>query len=43
MYLSFERHMKCGIGKCGHCVVSGRYICKDGPVLRYDNAKGLMD
>jgi len=33
---TLERHMKCGIGKCGHCVVVDRYVCVDGPVFRYD-------
>ena len=33
---TLERHMKCGVGKCGHCVVVDRYVCMDGPVFRYD-------
>jgi NAD(P)H-flavin reductase len=33
---TLERHMKCGIGKCGHCVVVDRYVCMDGPVFGYD-------
>jgi NAD(P)H-flavin reductase len=33
---TLERHMKCGIGKCGHCVVVDRYVCMDGPVFPYD-------
>ena len=33
---TLERHMKCGIGKCGHCVVVDRFVCMDGPVFRYD-------
>jgi NAD(P)H-flavin reductase len=33
---TLERHMKCGVGKCGHCVVVDRYVCVDGPVFRYD-------
>ena len=33
---TLERHMKCGIGKCGHCVVVDRYVCMDGPVFSYD-------
>ncbi|MFN8177569.1 MAG: FAD/NAD(P)-binding protein [bacterium] len=36
MVATLERHMKCGIGKCGHCIVVDRYVCMDGPVLRYD-------
>jgi len=34
--VTLERHMKCGVGKCGHCVVVDRYVCMDGPVFRYD-------
>jgi len=36
MYLSMERNMKCGIGLCGHCQLGGSFVCKDGPVYRYD-------
>ena len=43
MYLSFERHMKCGVGKCGHCMVAGKYMCKDGPVFSYAQARGFYD
>jgi sulfhydrogenase subunit gamma (sulfur reductase) len=40
-YATLERHMKCGIGKCGHCIVADRYICMDGPVFRYDELSAL--
>ncbi|MEM2918150.1 MAG: FAD/NAD(P)-binding protein [Candidatus Altiarchaeota archaeon] len=43
IYLSLERYMKCGFGKCGHCMINDKYICKDGPVFRYDEAKFLED
>ena len=33
IFLSLERHMKCGVGKCGHCVIHDRYACIDGPVF----------
>lgn len=37
IYMTLERRMECGAGKCGHCIVGGastiRYICKDGPVF----------
>lgn len=33
VWLSLERHMKCGIGKCGHCYVGGQFTCKNGPVF----------
>ncbi len=43
VYMSFERHMKCGLGKCGHCVIAGKYVCKDGPVFSYATARGFYD
>ena len=36
IWISEERHMKCGVGRCGHCMIYGKYCCKDGPVFRYD-------
>jgi len=36
IYVSLERNMKCAIGFCGHCQFGPAFICKDGPVLRYD-------
>lgn len=36
IFISMERHMKCGVKKCGHCMVKGKYVCEDGPVFRYD-------
>jgi NAD(P)H-flavin reductase len=41
IYLSLERRMKCGVGKCGHCQIDGLYCCQDGPVFRYADIKGL--
>lgn len=35
IYLSLERHMKCGVGKCGHCQINHLYMCQDGPVVCY--------
>lgn len=35
IYLSLERRMKCGIGKCGHCQINHLYACRDGPVFTY--------
>ena len=37
MYVSLERHMKCGVGKCGHCQVNGLYACQDGAVFKYSD------
>ncbi len=43
IWLSFERHMKCGVGKCGHCRVRDKYVCTDGPVFNYNEVKELID
>lgn len=42
IYLSMERNMKCGIGLCGHCQYGPTFVCKDGPVFRYDRLKPLL-
>jgi NAD(P)H-flavin reductase len=42
IYVSTERNMKCGIGLCGHCQYGPRFICKDGPVFRFDEIEGLF-
>lgn len=41
--VSLERHMKCGLGKCGHCQINGMYCCQDGPVFSYDKIKGVPE
>ncbi len=43
IYLSMEKNMSCGLGKCGHCRIGKYYICKDGPVFTYEQLKDLMD
>ncbi|TWU46698.1 Anaerobic sulfite reductase subunit B [Rubripirellula reticaptiva] len=42
LWLSLERNMNCAIGHCGHCQFGPHFICKDGPVLRYDQVNDLM-
>ncbi len=39
IYISMERNMKCGFGFCGHCQFGPYFVCKDGPVFRYDRVK----
>ncbi len=41
VFLSLENRMKCGIGKCGHCNIGPKYVCKDGPVFSYDQLLNL--
>jgi NAD(P)H-flavin reductase len=36
IYVSLERNMKCGQGSCGHCQIGPYFVCKDGPVFRFD-------
>ncbi|AGK61791.1 2-polyprenylphenol hydroxylase-related flavodoxin oxidoreductase [Archaeoglobus sulfaticallidus PM70-1] len=43
VYTTLERRMKCGIGKCGRCRIEGKYVCKDGPVFRYDELSSLLE
>jgi NAD(P)H-flavin reductase len=41
VYTTLELRMKCGVGKCGRCNVGSKYVCKDGPVFRFDQLDEL--
>jgi NAD(P)H-flavin reductase len=41
-FVSLERNMKCGVGLCGHCQMGPTFVCKDGPVYRYDAVARLL-
>lgn len=43
IYLSMERNMKCAVGFCGHCQFGPYFVCKDGPVFRFDRIKKIFD
>ncbi|MDH7517545.1 MAG: 4Fe-4S dicluster domain-containing protein [Candidatus Thermoplasmatota archaeon] len=43
IFVSLERRMKCGVGKCGHCQINGVYVCKEGPVFNYKEIKNLPE
>jgi sulfite reductase subunit B len=43
IYMSLERRMKCGVGKCGHCQINSSYVCQDGPVYHYPTSKKLEE
>jgi NAD(P)H-flavin reductase len=43
IYLSMEKNMSCGLGKCGHCMMGEYFVCKDGPVFSYDEIKDQPD
>ncbi len=42
IYLSMERNMKCAVGFCGHCQFGPHFVCRDGPVFRYDQLRSLL-
>jgi NAD(P)H-flavin reductase len=37
IFVSMERNMKCAIGFCGHCQFGPTFVCRDGPVFRFDH------
>lgn len=41
IYTTMELRMKCGVGKCGRCNIGDKYVCKDGPVFRFDELDEL--
>ncbi|MCW8918546.1 MAG: FAD/NAD(P)-binding protein [Gammaproteobacteria bacterium] len=42
LYLSMERNMHCGRGKCGHCQLGGKFVCQDGPIFSYPEIAPLL-
>lgn len=42
VYLSMERNMKCAVGLCGRCQYGPHFVCKDGPVFRYDQIADIF-
>ncbi len=43
IYMSLERYMKCGIGKCGHCNIGGKLVCIDGPIFSFSQIQELPE
>lgn len=43
IFLSMEKNMSCGLGKCGHCMMGKYFVCKDGPVFSYEEIKDQPD
>jgi sulfite reductase subunit B len=43
VYVSLERRMKCGVGKCGHCQINGIYVCQDGPVFKFSDVANVEE
>lgn len=42
IWVSLERNMQCAVGLCGHCQLGPAFVCKDGPIFRYDQAAPLL-
>jgi len=43
LWVSFERRMRCGVGKCGHCQMNHLYTCQRGPAFMYTEIKELAE
>jgi sulfite reductase subunit B len=43
IWMSLERRMKCGVGKCGHCQINNLYCCQQGPSFSYAQIKGVEE
>ncbi len=43
MFLSMERNMRCALRFCGHCQYRESFLCRDGPVLRFDRIASLLE
>jgi NAD(P)H-flavin reductase len=43
IYLNLERHMKCGLGKCGKCRINNICVCECGPIFAYSSVKHLAE
>jgi len=43
LYLNLERHMKCGLGKCGRCQINEITVCQCGPIFPYSKVKHLRE
>ena len=41
VFTTLELRRKCGVGKCGRCNIGSKYVCKDGPVFRFDKLDEL--
>lgn len=42
VYVSLERNMNCGFGRCGHCQYGPKLVCRDGPVFRFDHIADIF-
>lgn len=42
IWISLERNMQCAVGLCGHCQLGPAFICREGPVFRYDQIEPYL-
>ena len=43
IFVSLERNMKCAVGFCGHCQFGPHFVCKDGPIFRFDRIRDMLN
>jgi len=43
IFLSLERRMECGVGKCNHCHIGNKLACVDGPVFSLWEIRDLKE
>jgi NAD(P)H-flavin reductase len=43
IWVSLERNMQCAVGLCGHCQLGPTFVCKDGPIFRYDQIEPFLE
>jgi NAD(P)H-flavin reductase len=43
IYISTERNMKCAVGFCGHCQLGPTFICREGPIFRFDRIQPFFE
>lgn len=42
IWLSVERNMQCAVALCGHCQLGPTFVCREGPVFRYDHLEPFL-
>jgi NAD(P)H-flavin reductase len=42
VYVSLERNMNCGFGRCGHCQYGSKFVCRDGPVFCFADVADIF-
>lgn len=42
VFVSLERNMNCGFGRCGHCQYGSKFVCTDGPVFAFSEVEPIF-